>query len=265
MGIDYNKRDRSKPPAPPEQPPAGGGSPIDTSKRPAPAPAPAAAAPVDTSKPAPAAPAAPAAGPISLTKRGQQVSLTKGGTGPVRINLNWNQAPAAEQGKGAGGLFRKLTQGSGQIDLDLGCLFELADGRKGVVQALGNSFGALDQPPFIKLDKDDRSGAATDGENLFISAEFAAEIKRIAVFAFIYEGAPNWSQAGGIVTIHPPADAPVTIALDETRDGVGMCAVCIINGGPNGYTVERQVDYVSGHKELDERYGWGMNWVRGSK
>ena len=27
------------------------------------------------------------------------------------------------------------------IDLDLGCLYELADGRKGVIQALGNAFG----------------------------------------------------------------------------------------------------------------------------
>ncbi len=249
MGIDYNKRPKATPSAPADPPPPAGR--VDTSK---PAPA---AAPVDTSKPAPAA---PAAGPISLTKKGQSVSLTKGGSGPVRINLNWNQAAPST----GGGLFRKLAAG-GQIDLDLGCLFELADGRKGVVQALGNSFGALDQPPFIKLDKDDRSGAATDGENLFISAEHAAQIKRIAVFAFIYEGAPNWSKAGGIVTVHPPAGAPITIALDETRDGVGMCAVCLIHGGANGYTVERQVEYVSGHKQLDEQYGWGMNWVRGSK
>lgn len=243
MGIDYNKRP-SKPaaPEPAAAPPPGPG--LDFSK-----------------KPDPAAAAAPPAGPISLTKRGESVSLKKGGGGPVRINLNWNQAAPST---GGGGLFRKLAA-SNQIDLDLGCLFELADGRKGVVQALGNSFGALDQPPFIKLDKDDRSGAATDGENLFVSDQHAAQIKRIAVFAFIYEGAPNWSKAGGIVTIHPPGGAPVTIALDETRDGVGMCAVCIINGGPNGFTVERQVEYLQGHKQLDERFGWGMNWVRGSK
>lgn len=229
---------------------------IDYNKRPKAAPA---APPVPEASPAPAA-ASAATGPISLTKRGQTVSLQKGGGGPIRVNLNWNQA-APSQG---GGLFRKLTGGS-QIDLDLGCLFELADGRKGVVQALGNAFGALDQPPFIKLDKDDRSGAATDGENLLLSGDHAAQIKRVVVFAFIYEGAPTWSTAGGVVTIHPPAGSPVTIQLDETRDGASMCAVCLITGGPGGYTVERQVDYVSGHKELDERFGWGMNWVRGSK
>ncbi|MDO9355938.1 MAG: hypothetical protein Q7T55_19730, partial [Solirubrobacteraceae bacterium] len=166
-----------------------------------------------------------------------------------------------------GGLFKKMqaaAAAAGNIDLDLGCLFELADGRKGVIQALGNAFGDLHQPPFIKLDKDDRSGTSTDGENLLLSESHAADIKRIVVFAFIYEGAPNWSKAGGVVTIHSGGE-PVTIPLDETRDGVGMCAVCTISGGSGGYTVERQVQYVQGHKQLDEAFGWGMNWVRGSK
>lgn len=253
MGIDYTKR-----PTKADPPPAAPAPPA-----PAPAtPEPPSTPPLDFAKSAPAA-APPAAGPVSLTKRGQQVSLKKGGAGgPVRVNLNWQKAAPAPAG---GGLFKKLqAAASGNIDLDLGCLFELADGRKGVVQALGNAFGALDQPPFIKLDKDDRSGTATDGENLFLSEQHSAQIKRIIVFAFIYQGAKSWSQAGGIVTIHSGGE-PVTIALDETRDGVGMCAICVINGGPSGFTVQREVQYVAGHRELDELFGFGMNWVRGSK
>ena len=46
-------------------------------------------------------------------------------SGELRVNLNWNQGKS-------GGMFHK----SSAIDLDLGCLYELADGRKGVVQAL---------------------------------------------------------------------------------------------------------------------------------
>jgi tellurite resistance protein TerA len=217
--------------------------------------------PIDYSKRKPTAPAAPAAssGPVSLTKRGEKVSLAKGGgSGPVRINLNWNQQPA-----GGGGLFNKKR--SGGVDLDLGCLFELSDGSKGAVQALGGNFGSLTSPPFIQLDKDDRSGTATDGENLFVSEQHSALIKRIAVFAFIYEGAPNWSKAGGVVTVHPPGGAPITIELDETRDGKIMCGVCIVTGGASGFTVQREVQYVSGHKELDGLYNWGMQWTRGSK
>jgi tellurite resistance protein TerA len=223
---------------------------------------------------APAASAAPASGPISLTKRGQQVNLKKGGSGPVRINLNWTQQPAQNAGAGGGGgggmLKRALAKaaagaGGGGIDLDLGCLVEMADGSKGAVQALGNSFGSLDQPPWVKLDKDDRSGTSTDGENLFVSEKHSADIKRLAVFAFIYQGAKNWSQANAKVTIHPPSGETVTIDLDETRDGVGMCSICLIHGGPNGFTVQREVQYVSDHRELDKLYGWEMNWTRGSK
>ena len=81
----------------------------------------------------------------------------------------------------------------------------------------------------MQLDKDDRSGAATDGENLLVSGANSQYIKRLAVFAFIYEGVKKWSQADAVVTIHS-ADAPVTINLDETRDGVGMCAICMIEG-----------------------------------
>ncbi len=45
---------------------------------------------------------------------------------------------------------------------------ELRDGSKGVVQALGNSFGSLQQPPFIALDGDDRSGSVSGGPSLGI-------------------------------------------------------------------------------------------------
>ena len=232
MPIDYNKRPSPKPSEAPK------GGPVDYSKRP-------------TSKPS-------SAGPVSLTKRGQTVSLTKGaGSAPVRINLNWNQQQA-----GGGGLFKKR---SGGIDLDLGCLYELSDGSKGAVQAVGARFGSLTSPPYVQLDKDDRSGTSTDGENLLVSGAHSAQIVRLAVFAFIYEGVPNWSKAGGVVTIHPPQGAPVTIELDETRDGMIMCAICTVRGGRDGFSVEREVQYVGGHRELDQLFGWGLSWTRGSK
>jgi tellurite resistance protein TerA len=216
---------------------------------------------IDYTKRPSAATPAPSAGPVNLTKRGETVNLSKGTTGaPVRLNLNWNQRPAG----GGGGFMKRLAGGSGAIDLDLGCLWELSTGHKGVVQALGNAFGDLDGPPFVKLDKDDRSGSSTDGENLLVSGEHSQYIKRLAVFAFIYEGVKKWSQADAKVTIHS-ADAPVTINLDETRDGVGMCAICIIQGSASGFAIERQVQYVSGHRELDELFGWGLNWRAGRK
>jgi len=65
------------------------------------------------------------------------------------------------------------------INLDLGCLWELADGSKGLVQALGNAFGSLQTPPYGLLDGDDRSGAATGGKNLLVNLDQLRQIRRI--------------------------------------------------------------------------------------
>lgn len=80
-------------------------------------------------------------------------------------------------------------------DLDLGCMFELTDGSKGVIQPLGENFGSRTHPPYIFLDKDDRSGASTDGENLYITRPDL--VKRIMVFSLIYDGAANYATVNG--------------------------------------------------------------------
>src|SRR6266436_147690 len=76
---------------------------------------------------------------VTLTKNSPTVSLSKqqGGSagGELRVNLNWTSRPPS------GGLFKRVA--SADIDLDLACLYELSNGRKGVVQALGNSFTSL--------------------------------------------------------------------------------------------------------------------------
>lgn len=225
MGIDYNRPSKGAP----DQPPSSGGVSL---------------------------------GKVRLTKdtsTPSSVSLQKGGSRPFRFNLNWNARPA----QSGGGFLKRLT-GAGQIDLDLGCLFELADGSKGVVQALGNSFGSLDRPPYLKLDKDDRSGAVAEGENLFMSAQHLSEIRRVVVFAFIYEGVPNWSQADGVVTIHQDGAGDIEIPLDEASSK-GMCAIALIENNGGDMKLTRQVRYVDNHRDLDRAYGWGLNWTAGRK
>ena len=69
---------------------------------------------------------------INLQK-GQKVSLKKNtasGLGEILVNLNWNSTPVNK------GFLSSLFGGSSGIDLDLGCLYELKDGKKGTVQAL---------------------------------------------------------------------------------------------------------------------------------
>nr|WP_051004201.1 TerD family protein [Rhodococcus sp. DK17] len=171
---------------------------------------------------------------ITLTKAAPTVSLAKGGaTGTMRINLNWTRG-------------RRGFLGNGAIDLDLACLYQLNDGSKGVVQALGNAFGDLHYPPYIALDGDDRSGLNAGGENLHINLAHLADFKRILIFAYIYDGTPNWSAADGVVTLYPPHGPEVEVRLDSPDNRTRSCAIALLKNEKNELTVTREVRYING-------------------
>ncbi|MEP7021728.1 MAG: tellurium resistance protein [Pseudonocardiales bacterium] len=201
---------------------------------------------------------------MTLTKAAPKVSLTKQGsaTGLLRVNLNWNARPPGQ----GGGLFKRVQPA---LDLDLGCLFEFTDGSKGVVQALGNSFTASPRDVrenVIWLDGDDRSGTNAAGENLFVNLAYADRIKRIMVFALIYQGAANWAAANGVVTLYPASGPEIEIRLDDTRDGARICGIAMLESSGGDLSVRREVNYLNGgQRVLDEAYGWGMNWTAGRK
>jgi tellurite resistance protein TerA len=207
-------------------------------------------------------------GKVTLTKSAPRVSLTKSGatSGELRINLNWNARPAQAAG---GGFFKRIAAAAqGGIDLDLGCLYEFTDGSKGVVQALGNAFVSKNQgaAPIITLDGDDRSGTNTAGENLRVDLSRVNEIRRILVFAFIYQGVPNWAAADGVVTMHPATGAPIEVRLDESDPRAPMCAIALLTNTGSDLSVNREVRYIPGGQDvLDQAYGWGMQWGAGRK
>ena len=134
------------------------------------------------------------------------------------------------------------------------------------MQALGDSFTSNPGPtPVVRLDGDDRSGTNTDGENLFVDLTQLAKLKRVLVFAFIYDGVPNWSAADAVVTLHPAQGPPVEVRLDE-HSSAAMCAVAMLENVGGELVVRREVRYVGrGHQELDEIYGWGLEWTAGRK
>ncbi|MEK5068183.1 TerD family protein [Sporosarcina sp. FSL K6-1508] len=205
-------------------------------------------------------------GIIELKKKGQSINLTKKGNdvGEILVNLNWNQK--SKVAKSSGFLSSLFGGGQKNFDLDLGCLYELNSGEKGCVQALGNAFGSLKDFPYIQLDHDDRTGASTGGENLRINGSRIKDIKRVLVYAFIYEGAANWSEAGGIVKLTYGGGEDIVVKLDEHRNGQIMCAIAMIENVQNEtFSVKRLVDYFPGHAKMDQAYGWGMSWKAGSK
>jgi tellurite resistance protein TerA len=200
----------------------------------------------------------PSRGAVEL-KKGQKIHLSKHGAsiGEVLINLNWSQ-PVQRRG-----LFAPRVEG---IDLDLGCLFELKDGRKGSVQALGNAFGSLTNPPYFSLDGDDRTGSSTAGENLRLNGAMIPLIKRVLIYTFIYEGAANWKEAKGVVTVKCPGNHDIIVRMDEYGSDKGHCAIALLeNQNDETFSVEKIVRFFNSHKEIDQAFGWGLRWVAGSK
>ncbi|MFJ7036256.1 TerD family protein [Streptomyces rochei] len=276
-GISVDEPQRTPPapaPAPVAPPPAAPAppSPVSAPTPPPAPPAPPAASPATAPPPRPATPPAEPVRltKVTLTKAAPSVSLTKqGGTsGAMRVNLNWQVR------KQFSGWARKLGRPVAlhdDLDLDLCCLYELTDGSKGVVQALGNAFGALDRPPFIHLDGDDRTGAVATGENLTINLDHKRYFRRVLVFVTIYQGARSFADLHATVTLQPQYGAPIDFSLDECTVPSTVCALALITSTGDDLVVRREARYlvpergVSPQRTVDHAYGWGMNWTPGRK
>lgn len=211
---------------------------------PAPPPPPPPSAPVNLRK-------------ITLEKSNPSVSLKKKGDsfGEIVLNLNWN----------AGSPKRGFFGGSKAVDLDLGVLFELQDGYRGVIQALGNQFGGFHSEPWIELSGDDRTGAVAAGETIRINGKYFDHIKRIAVFALIYDGVPNWQQTDGIVRMNIPGQPEIEVQMNEGRNDRRLCGIALIDNVGGQMKVTRHMQYYQNQKPFADDIGIFLRWTAGSK
>ncbi|GAB3167545.1 TerD family protein [Streptomyces incanus] len=216
---------------------------------------------------------------IELTKRYAQVSLTRQGaaTGNLRVNLSWRMRTSDLGGSQRESLLRHPfkalkppevvahSQSMVNVDLDLGCLYELQDGTKGVVQPLGGLLGDVNGPPYVKLSGDDRFGSGS-GETLYVNLDQRENIKRLLVFVYIYDQTPAFDRTHARVTLYPSNGPRIEIGLDERHPQARSCAVVMIENIKEEIIVRREVKFVYGFQgELDRLYGWGLQWGRGFK
>jgi tellurite resistance protein TerA len=194
---------------------------------------------------------------VTLTKENSTVNLKKvdGRFGKIRVNLNWNQRPKKT------GFFGRNTS----LDLDVGAFVETRDGEMFVIQALGRAFGDFGRAPFSKLLGDDRTGAVTEGEWIEINGDRWADIRRVLVYAFIYEGAPNWQETDGMVRVLVPGQPEIEVRMNEYGDPRGTCAVALLENLAGEVRVSREVTFHKSQREMDELYGWGFHWTSGRK
>ncbi|MCX4552625.1 MULTISPECIES: TerD family protein [unclassified Streptomyces] len=272
FGISVDEPQQAAPSAASAPAPAPPSAPAPPAFPPPPAVAAPYTAPVPPPPPVapPAAPAPVRLSKVTLTKDAPTVSLAKqGGTsGAMRVNLNWE---TRKQFKGWGAKLSRAVAVHSDLDLDLCALYELADGRKGVVQALGNAFGSLNQPPYIHLDGDDRTGSVSAGENLTVNLDQKNRIRRVLIFVTIYEGARSFADLHATVTLQPQNGAAIDFSLDECTVPSTVCALALLTNDGGDLVVQREARYlvpargVSPQRTVDQAYGWGMNWTPGRK
>ncbi|WP_257793075.1 TerD family protein [Vitreoscilla sp. C1] len=199
---------------------------------------------------------------ITLDKSRPSINLSKndGRFGRIAINLNWNRNPENAKKPSRFNPFAK-TKG---IDLDLGAMIQFKNGHIDLVQALGKRFGQYNAPPLMQLQGDDRTGASSDGEWLYINGNCWDQIERIVVYTFIYEGVPNWASTDAFVTIQIPQQAPIEVQLTESSP-LGTCAIVALTNTNNSIQAQREVKYFKNQEFLDQHYHFGFQWKAGSK
>lgn len=200
---------------------------------------------------------APSSKPVNLKKRGDshKISLEKNAK-EIHVNLNWNTNAGKKKG-----IFGFGTTGG--IDLDLACMYRLKTGHQGVIQALGNSFGSADTVPYIFLDQDDRTGQSVNGENMWFKKPELIEFA--VVFAYIYEGTPNWQDTNARVVLKQPGEPAIEAFIDNPDRYNQFCVIVSLTARGNELEVKREERFFKSHREVDNAYGFGFRWVSGHK
>lgn len=197
---------------------------------------------------------------IDLTKVGRTI------IGEIKINLDWSK----------GGLLKQMF--GKPIDLDLGCFYELRDGKKMLLDGLQFSHGrggnrdqqtrqgCYTKTPFIWHKGDDRGGSSESGETILVNPIGIPNIKRIIVYTFIFEGVAKWADTNAIVKVSVPGCEDVVVQMGKQSSMKRFCAIASIEvNTDNSIEVQKLVTFHDSHSDCDKQYGWGFNYSPGSK
>ena len=199
-----------------------------------------------------------------ISREGETMSIspTADGFKKIRIGAAWD-VQQKTQNKLFGLVKRTVKQ---DIDLDLGCLYELQDGTRGALQAFGQMYGDLKKPPVMQLSGDERTGHA-EGEDEYILINGAewSKIRRVITYVYIYDGALDWAQVRPQIQVRVPGEKPLVCTLSAHMKDLSLCVIAGLENKRNGMVVTNYTEYFPGHAEMDRAYGFGLDWTDGVK
>ena len=212
---------------------------------------------------------------VTLAQKGDSFAIkpkvVKGKSDEMIVNLNWNEGNTEKKG-----FFANLFGGDDTIDLDLGVYFEtkILDPRtnepvRACVQPLNAGLlkqGRFEDLPWIYHMGDDRTGAVSTGETVKVNLAERQNLRRIMIFTYIYEGAANWANTDGVVSVKAPGCPELIVELGKSNDKRTFASICWIDFLDDGsIKVTKTCTYHEDHVDCDRSYGWGLKWTAGSK
>ena len=148
----------------------------------------------------------------------------------------------------------------GDIEYNLGCLYELRDGIKGAIQILGAVYGAYDKSPYILHMADDPREDDIEGEFIRINERFVKRLKRILFYVYTDEKDPCWDKSKPIISIKHAGSPDIILKLKGQETDMGVCALALFSNTGNSLCVSKEARFFYGHEDMDLAYQWGISW-----
>jgi len=182
----------------------------------------------------------------------------------ILVGLTWTHTAKPSKHHFLGRMLQIDDENSdSSIELSLGCLYELRDGRKGAIQELGAFYGAYDKPPYILHMADDPREITMEGEFIRINERFVKRLKRILFYAFTEEKEPHWDKTKPVLSIKHAGSPEIVLKLKDQDTDMNLCALVLFKNTGNSICVSRESRFFYGHEDMDLAYQWGIGWSGG--
>ena len=151
------------------------------------------------------------------------------------------------------GLFGSKTV---DIELQLGMFIQYKDGRKSVIQALGNSKGSLTEFPYAELEP--------NNQYITIHGSRWDDIDRLQIYVYKPSNAIQWNELNTtvVVELEPNKQVQMVLSADTPHN---LCASTLIKVKDYGSLIMRMNSYHFSHSLMDKAYDWGLTWHKQTK
>jgi tellurite resistance protein TerA len=198
----------------------------------------------------------------------------------IIINMDWNQPTAIKKTNFLSNFLSKIKSFFGikrGTDLDLGCFYELNNGRRQVIDALqfaGRHGGPRDQQtkqgcftttPYIWHSGDNRGNTDYSEENIFINTSGITVIKRIIIYCCVYHGKVDWKSSEAILTIKIKGYSDVVVEIGKQSCNKRFCVAAELIFTQKTVRIIKHETFHDNYKDCDNAYNWNMVWKGGTK